>query len=591
MPWTRLLLAASLLLLAAGCDRQSEVRSVVRLFEDAPHGGLGLESEARDCALVGAGESLRQSFEVPPKARLDLSYGVHKSYWRWLARPVRVEVEATPRGEGARLLHEGELPSRRNGRANGWQRLEVDLADMAGQELDLEIRITPVGDGRVLTGRRAGKPIRVCIGSPMVLSDEQTARKPIRVLLLGIDTLRADQLGAYGAEPSLTPFIDELASRGTLFENAFSQANWTLPGFASIFTGLYAGHHRAETTRRLPEGVPTLPGVLRSNGFVTVGFHDGGYMRSHFGWADSFDVYSRSDGVNSVDRIADWILDHEATPSLVFFHTYDVHAPYGDAAEHYREGVVPAGYSDVKGLANMRPGQRDRNELLDEADLGYLVGLYRSEIRWLDDGLRMLFDRLGGWRLLDDTLVVLLSDHGEEFGERGGLGHGGRNLHRELVKTPLIVAGPGVAAGRRIEPAVENIDLLPTLVEWLELEGFDPEGVDGSSFARVLTDSSEGYREALRGPAISQNRSTFAVRAGRWELQGDAAERNLLIDIELDPAARSNVAAEHPEIVDRLRSIAESRVSLHYDSTEEKPLDLGDDPELARELRALGYID
>ncbi|MDX1383876.1 MAG: sulfatase-like hydrolase/transferase, partial [Thermoanaerobaculia bacterium] len=304
--------------------------AVQHLFPQVPREELKLDAEVKDCVLVTAGGERTQQVRVPESAFLELSYGMQPFYWKRLRRALAVVVEARRADGEVELLHEQLMYAHNTGGWNGWQRATLDLAELAGETVDLAIRVEVIGgQGSLLPRPHDRAEVDICIGVPVLYTRRDDREPPYRVLVIAIDTLRADQIGAYGAEPSLTPFIDELAARGTLFENAISQANWTLPSFASIFTGLYSGNHQAGTARQVPADRTSLPQAFARNGYLTMGFHQGMYMRDAFGWAAYWDAYARIRGTEEVWRVAEWMRDHEGVPAYVMYQTYDVHTPYG----------------------------------------------------------------------------------------------------------------------------------------------------------------------------------------------------------------------------------------------------------------------
>jgi arylsulfatase A-like enzyme len=217
-----------------------------------------------------------------------------------------------------------------------------------------------------------------------------------------------------------------------------------------------------------------------------------------------------------------------------------------------------------------------------------MLDLYDGEIRFVDDQLGRFFSELDRLGLSDDVLVVLLADHGEEFGERGGLEHGSGNLHREMVNVPLIFSGAGVPPGLRIEDPVQLIDVLPTLAEFLGLEGLDPEQLDGRSFADRLGVVAEGQpRPSNR--AISQKNDLWVIRSPEWTTMGNAEGATLLFDRQSDPDERHNVLDAHPDVVER--ELQALRFLTRHGTSDELAGEAEINEDLRQELRALGYLD
>jgi arylsulfatase A-like enzyme len=306
-------------------------------------------------------------------------------------------------------------------------------------------------------------------------------RKPHgRFILISLDTLRADHLGAYGYERPTSPFINSLAARGTLFENTVAPLPGTLPSHMSIFTGLYPPEHGVYPETALSPLIRTLPEVFRAEGFRTGGHAEGGYVAGRYGFARGFEEWS--DESPMVERAGDLVKSRKAVQRtfrlgldflkrardreafFLFLHTYSIHDPY-DPPERYRSlfwpGPPPAGAFPPRGrdLAAFNRGER---ALVPRA-VEYYEALYDAQIAYTDDVLREFFAGLADLGLADSVTVVLTSDHGEEFLEHGQLVHS--QVYHESLHVPLVVLRPGQREGRRVSTLVQTIDIAPTLYE------------------------------------------------------------------------------------------------------------------------------
>ena len=208
--------------------------------------------------------------------------------------------------------------------------------------------------------------------------------------------------------------------------------------------------------------------------------------------------------------------------------------------------------------------------------------------RFVDDQLGWFFSELERLGLSEHVLVIPLADHGEEFGERGGLEHGSGNLHREMVNVPLIFSGAGIPSGLRIEDPVQLIDVLPTLAELLGLEGLDPEQLDGRSFAdRLGRVADDQPRPSNR--AISQKGDLWVIRSPEWTTMGNAAGATHLFDRSADPGELDNVLEAHLDVVER--ELQALRFLTRHGPEGELAGEAEMDKSLRKELRALGYLD
>jgi arylsulfatase len=346
-----------------------------------------------------------------------------------------------------------------------------------------------------------------------------------RFILISLDTLRADHLGAYGYARPTSPFLDSLAARGTLFENAVVQLPGTLPSHMSIFTGLYPAEHGVYPETALSPLVRTLPEVLRAEGFRTAGHTEGGYVAGRYGFARGFEewtddspmvehegrlVKSREAVKRTFGRGMDFlrrVRDEESF--FLFLHTYSIHDPY-DPPEKYRSlywsGPPPPGAFEPRGqdLAAFNRGER---ALVPRA-VEYYQALYDAQINYTDDVLREFFAGLAELGLADSVTVVLTSDHGEEFLEHGRLVH--EQVYHESLHVPLVVVRPGGRSGQRVGTLVQSVDLAPTL---LELAGVPPAGrpaMSGRSFVPLLEGGGRSPgRDAYAEAFVTRDRAVY----------------------------------------------------------------------------------
>ncbi len=416
--------------------------------------------------------------------------------------------------------------------------------------------------------------------------------QPPNVLLISVDTLRPDDLGLHGFEGETSPFIDSLGAGGVVFENATSTAAWTSPAHASLFSGLFPTHHGVRSfARGVPRRYGTLASLLKEQGYATAAVFNLRALRALKRGFDWFWVEPHAQDEGAVaDVVADRGLGWLASaprPWFLFLHFYDVHSDYRPAPRYARRFVEPydgPATGDTLQLRAFRLGELE----LGPGDVRHLRNLYRAGIRQFDDDLRGVFSRLEEPGHLEDTLVVLTSDHGEEFFDHGSVLHG-RTLHQELVRVPLIFHGPGIPAGVRVEEPVSLVDLLPTLLSLVGaplppgIDGVDVSGLwkKGGPTGRVLVSEADHW--------IDNKSGNFrrALRRGSWTLHYDAdTESFALYDLRRDPTEQRNVAAQHPELVAELR--AELRPYIPRTRPEPQP----EPPEdLVEALRGLGYVE
>jgi arylsulfatase A-like enzyme len=431
------------------------------------------------------------------------------------------------------------------------------------------------------------------------------------LILVSIDTLRADHLGAYGYDRETSPHIDALADDGVLFERAYAQSPKTAPSHMTLFTGLYPEAHRvrnrmsgdARWLGRLSDDLPTLAEMLAAAGYRTVARTGGGNMHGAIGFArgfDSFETPEWSDAQGIFQAALENLEELAAgsTPFFLLVHTYQVHAPYTPPPQE-RERFVDPDYSgeivsDYETLAAEGPAEVHRAfwrrvDPESAADRRHLSDLYDACIHFTDGRLGLLLERLEALGRADDTLVVVLSDHGEEFGEHGGFGHDA--LWQELLHVPLVMRVPeGVRPGwrgRRIEASVGLVDVLPTLLELLELPV--PAHLQGRSLVPLVE---RGEHPPPWIFAQHRERGDVALLADDWKLLRDHGDARLF-ELGADAGERNDLAEKRQAVRRALRAQAERVLFIsraYWKLAREAPA-AGLDPAERERLEALGYAE
>lgn len=358
---------------------------------------------------------------------------------------------------------------------------------------------------RNLSGLAAWALAIAACGAP---AEQASIPAPTRgYILISLDALRPDHLGAYGYDRETSPFLDSLASRGAVFERAVAQYPSTLASHLSIFTGLYPQEHgvyRPESV--LAEEIETLPERFQAEGFRTAGFTEGGFMAGGYGFGRGFDTFAATPYKADTDVEATFARGlrfleglGEGERFFLFLHTYSIHDPY-TPPERYRRlfwpGEPPPGVFDSIGQ-NLRAANCGEIPVTPEI-VAYFASQYDGSIRYVDDVLARFWGRLEELGLADVTTLILTSDHGEAFYEHGKLAH--VQVYPEDLMVPLIVVHPDLESGVRVPALVELVDLSPTLYELAGIE--QPEGFAERSQADYLKvpDSrlaDEAYGETL----------------------------------------------------------------------------------------------
>jgi choline-sulfatase len=392
---------------------------------------------------------------------------------------------------------------------------------------------------------------------------------PLGILIVTLDTTRADYLSAYGSGPAWTPNLERLAADGVVFEQAMTVAPLTLPAHCSLFTGLLPTRHgvRDNAGGSLPAHHQTLAEVLKRRGFETAAFVGSVVLRTGRGLEAGFDTYN--DGITedrpaaggglqrTADRVVDeavaWLEGLRGTSFFLWVHLYDPHAPY-DPPEPFRTA-----YGD---------------------------DLYAGEIAFADAQIGRLLEVLDRRRVLDRTAVVIAGDHGESLNEHGENTHG-IFIYQNVIRVPLILRVAGVSP-RRVPEVTRLVDVMPTV---LELVGAPTPATDGVSLVAALTGGAttldlEAYSESLYPERFGWSRLQ-SLRDGRFKLI--EAPRPELYDLETDPAEQNNIYAKRPVIAAmmsrRLSALVPQDASRRHVND---PVPLA--PEAVERLVALGYV-
>ena len=394
------------------------------------------------------------------------------------------------------------------------------------------------------------------------------------LVLIVVDTLRADRLSPYGDPRSATPELARWAERGVVFERVLAQSSWTKVSMASMLTSLWPRSHGVrEATDGLADRADTVAEVLRRSGYGTYAVQSNGWLEQTFGFHQGFDRYMFPRGGSSpglkpmiwphADKVykeAERLIaahDRER-PFFLYLHFMDVHE-YAAPPDHRRYG------SDEQGA-------------------------YLAALAWIDEVVGRLRGTLDREGVLDRTVMMLASDHGETFGETGVHGHA-RNVRTPVLRVPLLIRLPFPIEPRRVAVQVRNLDIAPTL---LDLAGVPiPKGFEGESLLPLLDADAEhrpsyaSLTALLYADAVLQD----SVNDGVWSLTRDVggAPRETLFDGAVDPDENVDLASIEPRQAERLRAVLDA----HLGGAAQPGVALRDvriDPALAEKLRALGYL-
>lgn len=451
-----------------------------------------------------------------------------------------------------------------------------------------------------LRGAVAAIALLTACAPPRDLSGAAAGRN---VILLSVDTVRADHLNSYGYDVHTTsPTLDALLAGGVRFERAMAPRAMTWPSLGSVLTGLYpSAHGLILNGYKFPRELPTLPVILQGAGYQAGAFLSNMCQARHQGLDRRY--CSRSNDGRLLGEALGWLDERDPQrPFLLWVHYFAAHPPYSNGSSLV--GRMDPGYGGV-----IRPKHHVLDRIMIDgtplaaADLRHLNALYDAAILRTDQRIALLLTGLRKRRLLENSILVFLADHGEDLFEHHGYLYHACSVYQTGLHVPLGFVAPGLIPERETVPQpVELIDVTPTLLDLLGVS--TPGPLHGRSLVPMLEDPRRATRPR---PAFSEFNDTrlHTVFDGRWTLIDNpdehlprcfnGAPEDLypiapveLYDLDSDPGEQRNVAADHPEQVRRLRSLIARRFAFVEAEAPPERQEIPDD--LRRRLEALGYV-
>ncbi|MCD4654313.1 sulfatase [bacterium] len=367
--------------------------------------------------------------------------------------------------------------------------------------------------------------------------------EPMNLVLVSLDTLRADRLGCYGYPLPTSPFLDELSRYCVQATDVLAQNPSTILSHRAIFTGLYV---HQQTSGKAPAN-KTLAGKLAGKGYVTAAFTDGGLMHRQYGNDPGFNLYDDEGGGLSkiLDKSLTWLDNHGDTPFFLFLHTYDIHYPY-TPAEPFADMFLPKGKPPYHLGADHGQGYWNEQSL-SRNEFIWISRRYDGGIRSTDGQMMRLWSELKSRELLENTVIVIVSDHGESLGERLFVGH--RQLFDVQLQVPLIFYIPESSDSFILDGAVETIDILPTLLDILAVE--EDNHLPGMSLVNAIASrTSRGFNR----PRLSETWARAFRQDRDWKfILRETPSDDELYWVSQDPEEMRNVAGFYPDRTEDLR--------------------------------------
>jgi len=424
------------------------------------------------------------------------------------------------------------------------------------------------------------------------------------LLLVVVDTLRADRLGCYGNSSGMTPCMDALAAEGVLFRKAYAHAPWTLASFASLLTSTYPAQHKAGgwvgEFLKLRSDAVTVGDCFRAAGSRTGSIVSVDFLTENFGMHKGFDTVDHDVSRNNhLTRIATrttdtalrWLNKNGEEPFFLMVHYFDPHLVYDPPAEFRAQFALEGDkntkdviFGEVRDIVAFRQGRLE----LSGKKIERLEGLHNGEVAYTDRELGRLLDGLAKRGLDKNTIVVLTSDHGEEFHDHGGFEHG-HTLYDELLHIPLIVRWPErIPAGVEVDATVRHIDVAPTVCG---LAGVEPgnkfQGLDLSPMWQTGA-TPEDLPVFAEGYFWSPEKRFARIADGKKTIAYTASKRVEIFDLESDPAESVDIAGRDQAQTERLKKdLFLARTGMEIEAGAPEPAHIID--EMRERMRKLGY--
>jgi len=395
---------------------------------------------------------------------------------------------------------------------------------------------------------------------------QESSSRP-NILLISLDTLRRDHLHCYGYDRPTSPCVDKLASEGIVFEWCYCQAPSTLPSHRSLMTSLYPNSHKVNLpSAKLAPEKTTVAETLSENGYYTVGIFSNPFLQASFGFDQGFDVYRRAalkfeeHGYEATQALQKWAEEYEREkPLFLFLHYNDPHAPYAPPEGHAKR-FDPDYEGDADGA--IKTLERYAKEEVHPRDLAHVESLYDDEIRYANEQLSQAMECLEKKGLLDNTIVVFTSDHGEEFKDHGGTKHP-NHLYNELIHVPLIMKFPKHMniPPRRFHGLVKSVDIVPTLLDAVGIAV--PQGLhQGRSLMSAIRNPREERRtnEWVFSEAVNTERVAMISKDLKYIYEPSTGKEELY-DLAKDPKEKIDLAEEETETCQKLRAVLMEHLS------------------------------
>jgi arylsulfatase A-like enzyme len=438
-----------------------------------------------------------------------------------------------------------------------------------------------------------------------IIIKHQYSRK-VNILLITIDTVRADYLGCYGNQQMKTPNIDRIAQRGVLFKTAVCEMPVTTPSHASILTSLEPRVHGILTNSwTIRTTITTLPEILKTKGYTTAGFVSVFHLGRTLGFAQGFDTFDdHFDGLQRnatqvTDVTLNWLAKNQKKPWFIWLHYFDAHTPYEPPAQFANLYPDANNGSKIYASFSQLSAMEEHKCTPTEKDIAHMKALYSGEISYIDAEFGRLMTNLHQQGILNNTIIILVADHGECF-DHGIYANHDQSLYEHAIRVPLLIAGPKslLPQEKQINTLVRTIDIMPTILAITKIKsetfmqgknllplvrGTNP-GTTG--FAVIERRYYQNQQDCIRRHIPVGER--YAVRTDKWKYIWSEFAPLELYDLEQDPDEANNLIKNHPEMKAELQQDLDKWLADNNKLRQWAFQKI--DEQTAEQLRSLGYI-
>jgi len=548
---------------------------------------------------------------IPEDCFLEFGCGFLKEKYSTTNRAVEFKVEIEQQGEERKVLFSKKLKSFK---LIDFSENKIDMSAFENKKVKIYFSTEAVrtNKNKVLLNNNSSIWI-----NPLLYKEAD--KETPNILLVSIDTLRADHLGCYGYPRETSPNMDKLAHDAVVFKNTYSTTSWTLPSHVALFTSLNTPKHKViNMLHKLDDSLPTTADILRNNSYFCAAFTGGGFLRSGYGFAKGFDSFfqimkrnnrsARIDEAESLSRrTTAWLDKNHDKKFFLFLHTYQPHMPYENKSETGKIFLEKNSRWEKVREKDLLTKSKYQTRLSDK-DRNNVIALYDGEIRYTDEYfVKPLLEKLRELSIYDNTLIIITSDHGEEFYDHKNWLHGS-TLYNELIKIPLIIKFPdSLYKSTVVENTARIIDITPTVLEEAKVDqsSFD---FDGKSLLPILQGNEKEdrvyYADLIFRRIKDQSPKMFATNKNGLKIiqsnkmkssytknmTSDLLGKNIeLYDIKKDPDEQKNIAGRDNykkiclELIERIKK-------YYQKGTGPEAKSIKMDEELSEALKALGYI-